>query len=96
MSNSQIEKRYGVPLPIDVLWKEIESRYGTLECADLQILYRAATKRYSRASELNRRRHLVAHWERNGTRRGELLARYKRSLEDPQAYIDGGDDGQEA
>ncbi len=85
---SKIEERYGVPLPIDLLWRAIESRLGTLECADLQILYRQATKRYGRASELNRRRRLVRHWESNG-HRSELLERYKASLADPQGYIDG-------
>ena len=86
--SSQIEKRYGVPLAIDVLWKEIGERYGWQAVSELQSVYRQATKRYGRASELNRRRRLVAHWERNG-HRSKLLERYKQSLESPQDYIDG-------
>lgn len=85
---SQIEKRYGVPLPIDVLWRELESRYGSAVVADLQAIHRRATRRYGRAAELNRRRRLVAHWEREG-RAPAALERYKQSLADPQAYIDG-------
>lgn len=85
---SQIEKRYGVPLPIDLLWRELETRYGPEVVADLRAIHRRATQRYGRASELNRRRRLVRHWERNG-HRSELLERYKASLADPQGYIDG-------
>jgi hypothetical protein len=84
---SQIECRYGVPLPIEVLWRELETRYGSEVVAELQTLYRAATKRYSRASELNRRRRLVRHWDQTG-QRSDLCARYKESLADPQAFID--------
>ena len=85
---SKIEERYGVPLPIDLLWRAIESRYGPGDVADLRAIHRRATQRYGRASELNRRRRLVRHWERNG-HRSELLERYKASLENPQEYIDG-------
>lgn len=87
---SQIEKRWGVPLPIDVLWSEIEARYPEA-LAELQAIHRRATQRYSRASELNRRLVLVRHWEQSGTWRGELLERYKASLADAQAYIDRDD-----
>lgn len=88
MSNSQIERRYGVPLPIDVLWSLLSDQLGPERTNGLRAIYRQATKRYSRASELNRRRLLVAHWERNG-HRSELLERYKASLANPLAYIDG-------
>lgn len=87
MSNSQIERRYGVPLPIDLLWRELESRYGPESVTELRVIHRQATKRYSRASELNRRRRLVAHWQRQG-QRSDLCERYRQSLADPQAYID--------
>ena len=84
---SQIEQRYGTPLPIDVLWRELERRYGAAVVADLQATHRAAMKRYNRAAELNRRRRLVAHWEREG-RQHSRLAEYRRALADPQAFID--------
>lgn len=41
MSRSQIEQRYGVPLPIDVLWRELEQRYGAEVVIELQGLYRS-------------------------------------------------------
>jgi hypothetical protein len=88
MSNSQIEQRYGVPLPVDVLWRELETRYGPEVVTELREIHRQATKRYSRASELNRRRRLIRHWERSG-QTPAALERYKQSLADPQAYIDG-------
>jgi hypothetical protein len=85
--SSQIEKLYGVPLPIDVLWSLLSERLGTEATNELRVIHRQATKRYSRAAELNRRRRLVTHWERTG-QRGELMERYKASLADPQAFID--------
>lgn len=89
---SQIEQRYGVPLPIDVLWRELESRYGAGVVSELQAVYRAAMKRYSRAAELNKMRRVIAHIDGGwpGIRlRADKEARYRAALADPQAYIDG-------
>lgn len=86
---SQIEQRYGVPLPIDVLWSLLADQLGPERMNDLRAIYRAATRRYSRAAELNRRRRLVAHWERTDHSHPRLAA-YRASLADPMAYIDGG------
>lgn len=87
MSHSQIEQRYGVPLPIDVLWRELETRYGPEVVAELQSIHRRATQRYSRAAELNRRRRLVRSWDRSGQAH-KSLERYRASLADPLAFID--------
>lgn len=93
---SQIEQRYGVPLPIDVLWRELQSRYGAEVVAELQSVYRKATKRYARAAELNKMRRIVALVD------GGLLSlrlrsdkeqRYRAALADPQAYIDRTQEG---
>jgi hypothetical protein len=87
MSNSKVEARYGTPLPLDVLWRELETRYGPAAVAELQAIHRQAARRYGRAAELERRRRLVAYWERSGNR-GETVKRYRESLADPQAFID--------
>lgn len=84
---SQIEKRYGVPLPIDVLWRELEKRYGSAVVAELQQVHRQATKRYNRAAQLNTMRRHVSHWELRG-HDSERMRRYRAILADPQAYID--------
>lgn len=90
---SQTEQRYGVPLPIDVLWSLLSDQLGPERTNGLRAIYRAAAKRYSRAAELNRRRRLVAHYERAGRTRPRLAV-YRASLADPMAYIDGGDGAQ--
>lgn len=89
---SQIEQRYGVPLPIDALWRELEQRYGTEVVAELQTVYRRATRRYSRAANLNKWRRLLARKDRGdfGWRlRPDREAQWRAALADPQAYIDG-------
>lgn len=89
---SQIEQRYGVPLPIDALWRELEQRYGAEAVAELQGIYRKATKRYSRAANLNKWRRLLARLDRGDTGwrlRPERAATWRAALADPQTYIDG-------
>ena len=89
---SQIEARYGVPLPIDALWRELETRYGAEVVADLQALYRQATQRYSRALTLNKMRRLIAYNDSGTVRyrmRPDKEQRWRAALADPQAYIDG-------
>lgn len=89
---SQIEARYGAPLPIDVLWRELEARYGSDVVAELQAIHRQATKRYSRAAELNKMRRVISHIDGGwpGIRlRKDKEARYRAALADPQAWIDG-------
>lgn len=89
---SQIEARYGVPLPIDVLWRELESRYGAEVVAELQAICRAATKRYTRAAELNKMRRLIAHLDSGLTGwrlRKDKEERYRAALANPQSFIDG-------
>lgn len=91
MSRSIIEQRYGVPLPIDVLWRELERRYGAEVVAELQGAYRKATKRYSRAANLNKWKRLIGRIDRGdfGFRlRPEREAFWRAALADPQAYID--------
>lgn len=89
---SQIEQRYGVPLPIDVLWSELESRYGAEVVAELRQVHRAATKRYTRAAELNRMRRIIAmidHGPYGPRLRKDREDRYRAALADPQAWIGG-------
>jgi hypothetical protein len=85
---SQIEQRYGVPLPIDALWRELEERYGAAAVADLRAIYRQATRRYTRAATLNQMRRNLANWDRQGVKT-ERAERYRAALADPQSYIDG-------
>jgi hypothetical protein len=87
MMPSQIEERYGVPLPIDVLWRELEQRYGAEVVTELQGIYRQATRRYGRAGRLNQMRRNLANWDRHGVKT-EKTERYRAQLADPQAYID--------
>lgn len=89
---SQIEQRYGVPLPIDVLWRELEQSLGSVEIARLKYIYRQATRRYARAADLNRIRRIVARWDRGDSSilaRTDKQERYRAALADPQKYIDG-------
>lgn len=87
MSRSQIEQRYGVPLPIDVLWSLIEAEIGPEKTSDLRVAYQQATKRYGRASDLNKYRRLVSYWERREPGHPRL-ADWRAILANPQAYID--------
>lgn len=84
---SQIEKEYGVPLPLDLLWSLLSDRLGVEATNELRAIHRQAMRRYNRAAELNRRRRLVAHWEREG-RTHPRLADYRASLADPLSFID--------
>jgi hypothetical protein len=91
MSRSQIEERYGVPLPIDVLWRELEQSLGSVEIARLKYAYRQATRRYSRAANLNKWRRLIARLDRGDTGwrlRPEREKAWREALADPQKYID--------
>lgn len=94
MSRSQIEDRYGVPLAIDVLWRELECYLDPEHIAALREVYRRASQRYGRASRLNDMRRQLAHWERMGwpQAKSEKAARYREALADPKQYIDGGSD----
>ena len=88
---SIIEERYGVPLPIDALWRALEQRYGAEAVAELQNTYRKAMRRYSRAANLNKWRRLIARLDRgdSGWRlRPEREAMWRAALADPQTYID--------
>lgn len=88
---SQIEQRYGVPLPIDVLWRELETRYGLGVVVELHGVYQTAMRRYGRASTLNKWRRLLAHYDRGTTTwkpHPDRLAVWRAALADPQAYID--------
>lgn len=87
---SQIEERYGVPLPINVVWRELEQRYGTAVVAELQTIYRQATRRHGRAGVLNQIRRHVARWDREGSSRAspDKQKRWRAALADPQSYID--------
>lgn len=84
---SQIEARYDVPLPIDLLWRELEERYGAEAVAELRAIHQRATQRYSRAGELNKMRRLLRYWEMR-TPDHPKLAQWRATLADPQAYID--------
>lgn len=91
MSRSIIEQRYGVPLPIDVLWRELEERYGADVVTELQAIHRHATKRYTRAAELNKMQRIITLVDRGLLTlrlRKDKGERYRAALADPQAYID--------
>lgn len=82
----QIERLYGVPLPIDLLWSLLSDQLGAETTNELRAIYRQATRRYSRAAELNKIRRLVSYWERRGGH--SRMARWRAALADPQAFID--------
>lgn len=80
-----VTDRYNVPLPLTALWEAIAERYGDAAVVELQTLYAAASKRYNRVSELNRRHQMLAHgYPYSAERRRQ----YEESLTDPQAFID--------
>jgi hypothetical protein len=91
---SIIEREFGVPTPLDALWRELEQRLSPTDLAELRETYAQAARRYARAVELRRRQRMIRHWSRDEHKRAyyaDIIAAWQAQLDAPMEYIDGGE-----
>lgn len=88
---SKIEKQYGTPLPISLLWLELTTLLTAEQIETLQANYRRATRRYAAACRLHKFTRIVEYWKRHNLY-SDRIPRYQAYLDNPQEYIDNAGD----
>jgi hypothetical protein len=92
MTHQPNTEKYNTPLAINILWNEIEQRYGIDAWKELKAIYEEASRRYTRANRLNEFRRSLRAAERMpsfATRRAKSLRYMQYCLDNSQDYIDG-------
>lgn len=88
------QQALGIEQPISVLWAALKATLPAEEFAAVEAAYRAQSRRYQRASELNQLARWVWTVERRALHDSVTLAKLEKRraiLANPMAYVNGED-----